>query len=88
MGMPSPRSDREGERLRLAPVDTALADRVASPLELLRELRVHREALGDAEELLVQLGDALSRHRSDDGCARVVDRSSLERCDRATRMSS
>ena len=39
---------RERERLGLAPVDAALVDRLAAPLELAQKLRVDREALGHA----------------------------------------
>ena len=45
---------REGERLGLAPVDPALLERPAPSLELAHELRVRREAVGDAEQLLVE----------------------------------
>ena len=60
---------RERERLRLAPVDAALVDRVAAALELLHQLRVRREALGDAQQLLVQLAQPLGGDRRDDGVA-------------------
>ena len=52
--MPVDEQRRERERLGLAPVDAALVERVAPPLELLHELRVRREALGDAQQLLVE----------------------------------
>ena len=58
---------RERERLGLPPVDPALVERLAAPLELLRELRVHLEAVGDAEQLLVQLAQTLGGHGGDDG---------------------
>ncbi len=50
---------RVRERLRLSPVDPAFDDRDASPLELARELRVDGEVAWDAQELLVQLDEAL-----------------------------
>ena len=66
---------REGERLGLAPVDPALVERAAPALELLRELRVDGEAVGHAQQLLVQLAQPLGgdgRHdlarRVDAGC--------------------
>ncbi len=45
----------ECERLGLAPVDPALGDRLAAPLELLGELRIHLEAFGNEQQLVVQL---------------------------------
>jgi hypothetical protein len=55
-----------GERLGLPPVDPAVDDGVAAPLELARQLRVDREVLGDGEKLGVQLAQAISRDRGDD----------------------
>ena len=46
---------RERERLALPPVDAALLERLPAPLELLHQLRVRREPVGRAQELLVQL---------------------------------
>ena len=42
---------RVGERLGVTPVDAALVDRGAPPLELPRELRVHGELVGRREQL-------------------------------------
>ena len=61
-GTPSSTRDAERERLGLRPVDPALlAERLAPPLELARELRVDGEAVGHREELLVQRLEALLR---------------------------
>ena len=62
----------ERERLGLTPVDPTLGDRLSPSLELLCELRVHLEAFGNAQELVVQLDQALRRHRGEDGIARVA----------------
>jgi hypothetical protein len=69
----------EGERLRVPPVDPALAECIAAALELPRELRVHLEAVGDAGELLVELAQAVRRHRCDDRLAGVRPRLRLGR---------
>ena len=45
-------------------------DRLAPPLELLRELRVDREAVRDGEQLLVQLAEPLGGDRRDDRVSR------------------
>ena len=42
------------ERLAVAPVDLASLQPIAAPLELPLELRMDGEAVGDAQELLVQ----------------------------------
>ena len=58
--------EQRGERQRLGvrPVDAALGpQRRAPPLELLAELGVHREALGPAEQLLVERDEELGRER-------------------------
>src|SRR5207245_1096923 len=60
----------EGERLRLAPVDPALVERGAPPLELLGELRVDGEALRRAQQLLVQLAQPPRGDGGDDRRAR------------------
>ena len=60
---------REGERLRLAPVDAALLHRVVPTLQLAGELRVDREPGWHAEELLVQRPQAVSGHGGDHGVA-------------------
>ena len=48
---------REGELLRLAPVDPALAERRAPALELAGELRMDGEAFRGLEQLVVQLAE-------------------------------
>ncbi len=57
---------RERERLGLAPVDAALVERDAATLELPRELRVDGEAVGHAQQLLVQLAQLGLRDRGVD----------------------
>ena len=57
---------RHRERFRLAPVDAALVERVAAPLELLHQLRVRLEAFRDAQQLLVQRAQPVGRDRSHD----------------------
>src|SRR5439155_25318085 len=59
----------EGERLGLAPVDPALGERGTAPLELAVELRVDREAVRHAKELLVQRAEPLCRNRGRDAPA-------------------
>ena len=55
---------RVGEALGLRPVDAALgADGLAPALELLDELGVHGEAVGDRQQLLVERLQALGRDR-------------------------
>ncbi len=54
---------RERERLGLAPVDAALVERRAPSLELARELRMHGEAVGRAQELVGELAQPLGGHR-------------------------
>src|SRR5262245_8158953 len=58
---------REGERLRVAPVDAARVERVDPSFEHLLELRVDDEALGNANELLGQLPETLGRDARLDG---------------------
>jgi hypothetical protein len=50
---------REGERLRLAPIDASLVERFHSPFEHLHELRIDREAIRDADELVLELAQPL-----------------------------
>ena len=66
---------RVGERLGLRPVDPAVgADRGPPALELLDQLRVDREALGDPQQLLVERLQALGRDRGlDVGRGRAVE---------------
>ena len=54
---------RERERLGMAPVDSAAGHRRPPALELPGELRMDRELLGCAQELLVQLLERRARHR-------------------------
>ena len=70
------------ERLRLPPVDAALLDRLSPPLELLHQLRVRREPVGGAQQLLVQLAQPVGGDGGVDGGAGrarqpVLDRSDL-----------
>src|SRR5829696_9040857 len=53
----------------MSPVDPAALYRLAAPQELLDQLRVDLESLGDREELVVQLAQTFGRHRRDDCCA-------------------
>ena len=48
-GDPVRQQRAEGERLGVAPIDGAVADRGASPLQLRPQLRMHGEALGQVE---------------------------------------
>ena len=68
---------REGERLGLAPVDPAFPERLTPPLELARELRVHLEAVGHAEQLLVEGAQALGRNGRHDRVASMGQRAGL-----------
>ena len=52
----------ERERLGVAPVDAALVERRQAALELALELRVDREPVGDAHQLLGQPAQALLAH--------------------------
>ncbi len=61
---------RERERLGLPPVDAALLDRLAPALELLHELRMRREPVGDAQQLVVQRAQTLGVDGGDDLAAR------------------
>src|SRR4051794_3735095 len=65
----------EGEDLGVGPVDPALlAERRAPAVELLDELRVHREALGGGEQLVVELAQRVGRDRGRDlGRRRAVE---------------
>ena len=79
IGIPSTSSDAIRERLGVAPVDPAAGHRAATALELALELRVHRELLGRAQQLLVQLLERRARHRGvDRGRARVSDRAVVD----------
>ncbi len=62
---------RERERLRLSPVDPALAHPLAAALELLQQLLIALEALRHLEQLLVQRLQLVRRDGGDDGPARV-----------------
>src|SRR5439155_26187408 len=55
------------ERLGLSPVDAALLERAAAALELLHQLRMRGEPVGNAQELLVQLTQLVGGHRRDNG---------------------
>ena len=67
--MPVLEQGRECERLRLAPVDAALLQRLAATLELPQQLGVHDEAVRDGEQLLVQRPQALLLDRRPDRSA-------------------
>ena len=63
----------EGERLGLGPVDAfAAGERLAAALELALQLGVELESLGDGEELLVDVAQALGRHGGVDRRARAA----------------
>jgi hypothetical protein len=59
----------EGERLGVAELDPALVHRVDALREGLAELAVDREAVRDAEQLLVERADLLLRYRRVDARA-------------------
>src|SRR5262245_25975406 len=54
---------RERKRLRLSPVDPTLLERLTPPLELTHELRMRREPLANAEELLVEAAQPVGGYR-------------------------
>ena len=60
---------RERERLGLAPLDAALVEGDCAALQLLGELRVGREALGEAQQLGVEAAQLLAGDRGDDDLA-------------------
>src|SRR5262245_46601908 len=62
---------REGEGFRVPPVDAALTEAVVPPFELAQELRIDLEPLGDLEELLAELDEAVRRDCRHDRRARV-----------------
>ena len=70
---------RERQRLRLAPVDTALGDRLAPPLELALELRMDGEPGRHREELLVERPQPLVGDGGLDDVARPGRRPGLAR---------
>ena len=57
---------RVGQRLRLPPVDAALADCDAAPLELPSELRMHGELVRRSEQLLGQRDEPVLRNSGHD----------------------
>ena len=62
----------ECESLRLAPVDPAFVDRLEPALQLAHQLRMHREVLRDAQQLIVQLAQPVGRDGRDDPVAAGV----------------